>query len=304
MSNAANTIGTPSGNSAGAGQTPVAVKTNNVSVSLRVNVDVSGNVDLFTVAGQAINNVVECAVSVSVAALYDSSSSAVFEFWEPSTDRGNISGSVARAGEALALDQTEGASTLPRYNTATLVSDLAAVLAGSMDASNAAPFNAYNGNDEYTTYATFGDLSLAAHAHYLFGHPAATTAIDNDAALVTYFNGNVGNSTTANIPNLLRNAIQALTDNNATGIVRQVISQDPSRAAGQDNNQLTPDLHQGLLFAAGDVIYVQVTLKEPEIIQEVGVASTQMPGNSRAGAGRTAKFPSGGAQFALRITLA
>lgn len=297
MSTAANTIGVPADNAAGGGHTPLPVATNSVQVSLRVNVDVSGNVEIFTTTGQAVNNVVVCAAQVSAASLYDSSVNAVFEFWEPSTDLGTISGSVSRADQASATGQSSTSQlNRPTSLYTSLVTDLVSVLGDTMDASNAAPFNAYNGNDDYTTHDTFGDLALAAHAYYLFGHPAATAAISNDTALVNYFNGNTGNASTANIPNLLRSAIQALSDENATGIARQVISQDPSRASGQDNNELTPDLHQGLLFAENDVIYVSVTLQEPSITgQTIGGPATQMPGG--------AKFPTGGAQFTLRIVL-
>jgi hypothetical protein len=302
MSTAANTIGAPSGNSASAGQTPLPVKTNIVSVSLRVNVGVSGDVEIFTTSGQAVNNVVECAGHVTVDSLYDSSQNAVFEFWEPSSDPGTITGCVSRADRMAVPGQTGGLSKLNTPGTLldNLNTSLAAVINSAMDASNAAPFDKYNGSTDYTNFNNFGELALAAHAYYLFGHPAATAAIDNDIALRNYFNTNDTTlpSTSANIAHLLRLAVMAISDTDAEGIVRQVISQDPSRAAGQDNNQLTPDVHQGLLFAADDVIYVSVTLNEPSISQ--GSPSTPGPATQMPGG---AKFPAGGAQYTLRITL-
>jgi hypothetical protein len=172
-----------------------------------------------------------------------------------------------------------------------------------MDASAAAPFNGYTSNSNYTSYASFGELALAAHGHYLFGHVAATAAIDNDLALVNYFKNNTAGS--AQIATALNAAIQALSDANASTIVRQVISQDPSRATGQDNNQLVPDVHQGLLFAAGDVVYMQVTIHQPSISS--GSTSSGAPGAGSANnlpSSSAAAFPASGAQFTLKITLA
>lgn len=283
-----------SGNAPDAGQLTAPVKTNSVYVSLRVNVDVSGNVDIFTTAGNQVNNVVDCDVLLPCGDLYTGPTDAVLEFWEPSGARGDISGAVAGVSSTSIL---AGPSTL-----ASLVTDLAAIINGGMDASAAAPFDNYTADSNYTRYDNFGELSLAAHAHYLFGHPAATTAIDNDLALVNYFKGNDANS--AQIATLLNAAIQALSDADATGIVRQVISQDPSRASGQDNNERVPDVHQGLLFAAGDVVYMQVTIHQPSISSG---SATGAPGAGSANnlpAGSAAAFPASGAQFTLKITLA
>ena len=292
-----------SGNAAGSGQIPTPVKTNNVQVSLRVNVDVSGNVDVFTTSGNTVNNVVVCSVPLAHGNLYDSSKNAVFEFWEPSNARGDISGAVAGSTSGAG----QGSSTLPRPTTLllSLVTGLAAIIDGSMDASGAAPFNAaaYAANSQHRSFDNFGELALAAHGHYLFGHVAATAAIDNDLALVNYFKNNSAGS--AQIATALKEAIQALSDANATTIVRQVISQDPSRATGQDNNELTPDVHQGLLFAAGDVIYLQVTIHQPSISTASSGAAPVAGGGSTGNlpAGSSAAFPSSGAQFTLKITL-
>jgi hypothetical protein len=291
------------------GSLPTAVRSNSVQVSLRVNVNVAGTVDVFTVAGDNIANVVTCTGTVPASDLYQDPSNAIFEFWEPSSNapsgRHEIAGAVAKAGEQPLAGQT---GTLLPFNAGlfgSLRTSLAnAVVPGAVDAAAAAPFNTYGANANYTSYSSFGELALAAHAHYLFGHVAATAAIDNDEDLVDYFNtnDNNGSSASANIAYLLVNAILALSDAEASTIAQQVISQDPSRARGRDNNQLTPNVHQGLLFAAEDVIYMQVTIQEPTIIQGVdnetgdNIASTQMPAGN--------KFPATGAQFALRITLA
>ena len=283
-------------NVAGSGQITAPVKTNNVQVSLRVNVDVSGNVDVFTVAGNTVNNVVVCAQTLPRGDLYTSPTNAILEFWEPSDRRGDISGAVA--GKSASGSLLSAPTTLQ-----SLVTDLAAVIAGSMDASGAAPFNGatYATNPQHRSFDNFGELALGAHAHYLFGHVSATTAIDNDIALVNYFKDNDGGK--AQIATALKDALQALSAADATIIVKQVISQDPSRATGQDNNALVPDVHQGLLFASSDVIYMQVTIRQPSITSGSSSAAPGAGSANNLPSGSASAFPSAGAQFTLKITL-
>jgi hypothetical protein len=294
----------PSGNTAGSGQIAAAVKTNNVQVSLRVNVEVSGNVEIFTESGNAVNNVVNCNVTLPPATLYTGPTVAVLEFWEPSGARGDISGAVA--GQTAGAGQGGSQLTNPSALHTSLTTSLASIIAGAMDASAASPFNGYSADTRYTRFDSFGDLALGAHAHYLFGHVAATSAIDNDLALINYFKNN--DSGSAQIATLLVAALKALSDSNASGIVRQVISQDPSRASGQDNNQLVPDVHQGLLFAAGDVVYMQVNIKQPSLSSTlINPSNSAVPGAGSATAlpaGSRSAFPADGAQFTLKITLA
>ena len=288
-----------SGNAAQSGQISAPVKTNNVAVFLRVNADVSGNVDVFTESGNQVNNVVDCEVELPHGDLYTSPTNAVLEFWEPAASLGSIVGAVAgsagRSGSQV-YSRLSAPSTLT-----SLVTDLAAIIAGGMDASAAAPFNGYSSNTNYTHFDSFGDLALAAHGHYIFGHVQATSAIDNDLALVNYFKNNTAGS--AQIATALNDALQALSDSDAGAICRQVISQDPSRATGQDNTALTPNVHQGLLFATGDVVYMQVTIHQPSISS--GSTSSGAPGAGSANnlpSSSAAAFPASGAQFTLKMT--
>ena len=48
-------------------------------------------------------------------------------------------------------------------------------------------------------------------------------------------------------------------------IVKQVIGQDATRAMGQDNNKLAPEVHQVLKFFEGDTIFVSIKLKKPSV---------------------------------------
>lgn len=296
------------------GGAPAAV--NPVTVSLRVNIDVSGNVDVFAQTATTVNNVVDCTVTLPVAALYSSSSSAAFEFWEPSGNRGDISacimGSASSARPLSGLYASSGAGSL-----SSVKGNLRSVILGGMDASNAAPFSNYkNVSANYTQYANFGELALGAHAAYLFGHPQATTAIDNDVALVTYFSeanpagttGSANANANANIGNELAALIRNLSDAEARTIVREVLRQDPARMTGADNSQLPTDVHQGLIFAVGDVVYVSVTIRTPSVTLGGATGAAQ---NNGAGAAAGAlpstglnSFPSAGAQYTLRIHVA
>jgi hypothetical protein len=158
-----------------------------------------------------------------------------------------------------------------------IASNLQNVLKGQMDAFEgssavASPFNdaKYNTNaEQYRKHSDFGRLALAAYAHYLFGHQAATAAITNDEAfmrgiLSTDASGAWTKSTTGNVStwsvtqtvtdaNIALNLAKLIVTKSETqnrylnvaadsaslaNIVRQVIGQDASRAMDQDNNAL------------------------------------------------------------------
>jgi hypothetical protein len=53
-------------------------------------------------------------------------------------------------------------------------------------------------------------------------------------------------------------------------IARQVIGQDASRAMDQDNNVPAPDVRQALKFIAGDIIYMNIKLKQPTVTVGAG----------------------------------
>jgi hypothetical protein len=61
--------------------------------------------------------------------------------------------------------------------------------------------------------------------------------------------------------------VQASTENGTLAeIVKQVLGQDASRAMGQDNNKLAPEVHQILKFDVGDTIYVSIKVKKPSVV--------------------------------------
>jgi len=255
-----------------------AVSNNRVVVNLHANVRVQGDIDLISSSGELLNDVVICQVDLSASALYSDASSGVIEFWEPSGAVGAVVACISAAGKTGGdgnAAQMEGFDA----HAADLSGGLNAVINGGQNALSAAPFNsAYYANvAEYQVYASFGDLVLALYSHYMFGHVAATGAIDNDAALVAYMNSDAAGD--AQIASGLTTALRAITASVAKSIAAQVLSQDPSRAAGRDNNALQNEHHQALLFAPGDVVYVQITVDAPTVSVGQNPANVASPGS-------------------------
>jgi hypothetical protein len=312
-----------------------------VTVNLRVNVDASGNLIVFGAGPDVTSNVVEAVgYQLPVNALFDATlntsnadgitGAGLIEFWEPSTDLGNIYAKLASSADF----SVAGAASYQRA-ARVMASGLERVLVDSLDAQAAAPFTGYS-DVNYTTCSDFGRLSLSAYAHYLFGHSAATAAITNDQAVMTSMlsltpgslsvkdgatavqryadwtkktmvdaAGNAEDwdasqsATDANLAVALTKAIvlkganeaisavqstaqsaldgaQFSTDSLAN-IVKQVLGQDATRAMTQDNNELSPNVHQVLRFYEGDVIYVSITLKQPGVTVSAGYANAGAP---------------------------
>jgi len=342
-------VGTPSaspaanlaaGNTSGAINQPgvsgenagLPIQRNRVIVNLHANISVQGDIDLLSSSGELLNDVVVSSVTLPAAALYTDASQGVIEFWEPSGAVGTVTACISSAGKA----GTDGnAAHFAGFDAlaADLSGGLNTVINGGQNAQAAAPFNSaqYAAVAEYQMFASFGDLVLGLYAHYMFGHVAATAAIDNDAALVAYMNANDGTAAAANIGGGLTTAFKAVSASVAKAIAAQVIAQDPSRAAGRDSNALQNENHQALLFAPGDVVYVQITVDAPTVsvnrnpaAASPGSDATNKPtsstlpqqstGNADAADGAPlagqstnlvgAQYPATAPTFALQITLA
>uniref|UniRef100_A0A6C0DI07 Uncharacterized protein n=1 Tax=viral metagenome TaxID=1070528 RepID=A0A6C0DI07_9ZZZZ len=257
---------------------------NRVIVSLHASVSAQGGVDLIESLGETLSNVVVCKVALPVDDLYQDASHGIIEFWEPSGQSGSLRACITRAGNSVA--GSDGAVTEPCQFTffsdtsGQLRTDLHKVLSDKdgmngqkgLNAGSATPFNAtaYAGQPDYYNYATFGDLVLANYAHYLFGHVAATAAIDNDKQLIDYINAQnaddvAADESHANIVAGLVQSLGSMSSAVARSIAAQVLSQDPSRASERDNTSGNTNSHQALLFAPGDIVYVQIQLKAPSV---------------------------------------
>ena len=206
----------------------------NVTVSLRVNVDLSSNVDLFAYPADAAVNPVYVAATVSAADI-----SGLFEYLENGVNGEDISGSLTAS---------------PSTKATALGSDIqTAACSGSngsnLDASAAAVFSGYAGTN--SSYATLGDLALSWAAYEMFGHPAATAVIDNDADVISDINSQPAAKITA--------GILALAQADLDAIAKSVIGQDASRGSQDGENRDGP---KPIEFFAGDVIIVRVNLRD------------------------------------------
>jgi hypothetical protein len=218
-----------------------------VTVDLRVSVNAGTAVTILDTAADVHSDAVICSVQLPATTLFTDTSSGVFEFWEPSDNRGALIAIVADAMVA-------GSQVTQAH--AGLAAGLQACLTGSLNAAAAPIYNAYPA--AYQSPSSIGELALGYAAHQLFGHVAATAAIVNDTAIVSYINGT--GPSDASLGAALEAAILALSDANATTIANVVIGQDARRARDEDNNEYAPDSRRALRFVAGDVIFVAVQM--------------------------------------------
>jgi hypothetical protein len=225
---------------ADAAGTPQAPGQKSVTVSLRVVLDLSANVELFGYPADAAVNPVYCASTMAAADL-----SGLFAFLE-----------MGPSGEGISGELGSNAAGSGGGSAAQVAADFAAAAGDStkaesnLDASGALPFSSYPG---YTNYSSLGDAALAWAAHQMFGHPDATAAIDNDDVVISTINGVLAAKLTA--------AILALPQAELTALVDSVIGQDSSRGGqGVDNND--PAHPQPLAMFPGDTIIVRVDLKD------------------------------------------
>jgi hypothetical protein len=136
------------------------------------------------------------------------------------------------------------------------------------------------------------DLTTAAERYAVWNKAASVTA-----DLVSAWS-DITSTADANIALRLAKAIcsKTTTANVSTAtalagdlanIVKQVIGQDATRAMGQDNNQLLPDVKQKLVFYAGDKIVVSIKLAAPTVTlgpsQNAGIASSLYDKDGSAG---------------------
>jgi hypothetical protein len=251
-----------------------------VTVNLQVTSDATQAVTVLASAADVAANPVVCSTTLAASALFADLSNAVFEIWEPSSARGTLLGKVADGAMGVIQSHVGLADGLH-----------ACLTTGSLDASAATPFSGYKSASEYYSFANIGELALGYAAANLFGHPAATAAISNDAAIVANMNARAPAADAEDIASDLETKILALTQAVATGIANVVIGQDAARARDEDNNQLQEDEHIALKFYPGDKVIVSV----------------QMTGwTSSAGAGQQyvgATTPVGATTFDFIITL-
>jgi hypothetical protein len=236
----------------------------NVSVNLDVLVDATGNISVFGQAPTTMTNVGAAAVTMPVSCLYNGLGNSLIKF------QGTTVATVDDIAATLAKDTFLGANA----TEAKLADAIKAVLSGSINTSAVLPFSTYSGVPEYHQQANFGRLALGAYAHSLFGHVAATAAIDNDVAFVNKMIGDGAGD--AGLNKSLAALIYGLSDAKCTAIAKQVLGQDASRAKGIDNDANLPSGFQALEFKANDTVYFSIKLVAPTVsVSGVGGAAAQ-----------------------------
>jgi hypothetical protein len=154
-----------------------------IAVNFNVEIDASGNINVFNAATPVVTNVIVAEHTLPVTALYDASgNTGLLELWEPSDDQGNIKVQLANVDSSA----SGGLNLTGKYQTSAkdLAAGLQAILCDTFDCSQASPFSNYTSNVEYYKQRDFGRVAIATYAHYLFGHVDATAAITNDKAFV------------------------------------------------------------------------------------------------------------------------
>lgn len=243
-----------------------------VKVNLRAEIEADGQVNIFEGADLISGNLVVAEEGLSAASLYRADTSeGLIQFWEPANASGDISGEFTVDGEGAARGNTKGDEVAQD-----LLEDLHAALVGQLDAHEAQPFARFT-DAAYNKFAGIGKMALAYAADRLFGHPAATAAITNDAAIIASMENDASNNEfspamSAAVPanaKLARRLVESMLFKGtptevaarARAIVVAVVGQDSDRARGQDNNMPAPEEKQILRFYPGDEVYFQIKFK-------------------------------------------
>jgi hypothetical protein len=240
-----------------------------VTVHLQVAVDSSGNVSVFGQNLDNITNIIIADMKLPISNLYNGIDNSLIKFQENSDEATTI---FATRDTAFTTSQTS------------LEQNLKTILQNTFDCAVAVPFSTHS--SAYHTQDSFGKVAIGSYAFSLFGHVAATAAIDNDTALISYLNND--GASDASLNKLLASAIYSLNAEKSTAIARQVIGQDSSRARLEDNDANW----QALEFKSGDIIYVSIALKAP-IVSVSNNAQQSMPDGATHGTNT----------YALKITL-
>ena len=246
----------------------------NVSVNLDVLVDASGNLSVFGQTPSTMTNVGAATVTMPVGCLYNGLANSLIKFQGTTLNTTDDITATLAKDAFIGTDSTE----------AKLAEAIKNVLSGSINTSAVLPFSAYTGVPEYHLQASFGRLALGAYAHSLFGHIAATAAIDNDVAFVGKMIGDAAGDAALN--KALAALIYGLSDLKCTAIAKQVLGQDASRARGIDNDANLPSGFQALEFKANDTVYFSIKLVAPSVsVSGTGGALAQQ--NEPAGSSHT-----------------
>jgi hypothetical protein len=268
----------------------------NIIVNLNISIDVTGEIVGYGEPQETFSNILYAQTKLSASSLWsliDGTETSLIEFWEPSDNLDDIYVKYSTEKEDKAKLIAFGLQSVINGEIHAIHPDKPGI---------ASPFNdnkyKKDGDaiSQYVKHNNLGRLALAVYAHYIFGHQAATSAITNDIAFMNnilsindtgswnklvnsnlpeFSNWDISNNVSdANIALRLAkaicnknttNSVNNTTNKDLARIVKQVISQDVSRAMGQDNNQFNSNVKQKLRFYTGDIIVVSITLTKPTV---------------------------------------
>lgn len=122
---------------------------------------------------------------------------------------------------------------------------------------------------DYAYAATVGDAGVSCHEWALAGVDGAGTKSDADLARrlvhkIVYSNYDA--AATGDAKFVVSDNTTPLTSALAASIAKQVLGTDANRAVGNDNSKYSPEKHGLLKFFAGDVIYINIKLKTPDVV--------------------------------------
>lgn len=121
---------------------------------------------------------------------------------------------------------------------------------------------------DYAYAATVGDAGQSCHDWALAGAGAGTKA-DADLArrlVRKIVDSNYDVAASGDAKFVVSDNSTTMSSALAAAIVKQVLGTDANRAVNNDNSKYSPEKHGLLKFFAGDVIYVNIKLKTPDVV--------------------------------------
>jgi hypothetical protein len=231
---------------------PVGVdaSTNNVSVLLPIYFDVSGiNSELFGQLVDVSGTVMRVRDKLPVSSLYDASG-ALISFRQDSIETQfeiDISNVYARR---LARDISGSLHIAEGEHY-----DITKRGVDHIDASLV--FVAADVTDAFKKYNSIQDFVVSYFANKILGHPGALSAISNDSSIREMVSNMFAQSVIEYKLSSSTKTEGSMTDNDAKGIVQQMMNQDLARFDVVDKRA---DGYTPLPFAPGDLVYIQVRM--------------------------------------------
>lgn len=122
---------------------------------------------------------------------------------------------------------------------------------------------------DYAYAATVGDAATVSCHDWTLAGAGAGTKTDADLArrlVRKIVDSNYDATATGDAKYIQSDQATSMSSALAAAIVKQVLGTDANRAVNADNSKYSPEKHGLLKFYAGDVIYVNIKLKTPDVV--------------------------------------